>query len=179
MFWRWGVLPVIVLLCGCSMPRIIVLNDPLDARQHNDLGVAYEQRGEFDLAGREYRRAAALDDKWARPLINRGNIAARQGAWPSAAADYREALKRQPDNGEAMNNLAWALLQGQRPAEALPWALQAVAAAENDPRCWDTLADVYLKMGQADAARQAIHRGLALQPPPALRSSLEAKLPAE
>ena len=50
-----------LLLGGCALPRVIVLNDPLDAAGHNDLGVAYEQRGEFDLAVREYDRAAELE----------------------------------------------------------------------------------------------------------------------
>ena len=72
------------LLCACSLPRVIVLNDPLDARNHNNLGVSYQQRGEFDLAGREYDRAAELDPAWGRPLINRGNVHAASGAWREA-----------------------------------------------------------------------------------------------
>jgi len=174
--WRWGVLLGMVLLWGCTQPRIIVLNDPLDAHQHNDLGVAYEQRGEFDLAGREYRRAAELDKGWALPLINLGNIAARSAEWQGATEHYQAALARQPDNAEAMNNLAWALAQAGRPEEALPWAQQAVAAAAADPRCWDTLAEVYLALGRTAEAHAAAAQGLVLNPSPALRASLASKL---
>jgi tetratricopeptide (TPR) repeat protein len=161
---------------GCSPLRIIVLNDPLDARQHNDLGVAYEQRGEFDLAGREYRRAAELDKNWALPLINLGNLAAHTAEWQGAAEHYQEALARNPGHAEAMNNLAWALTQAGRPVAALPWAQQAVAATAADPRCWDTLAEVYLALGQPAQASEAAAQGLAQNPSPALRSALEGKL---
>lgn len=174
--WRWGMLLGMVLLWGCTLPRIIVLNDPLDAHQHNDLGVAYEQRGEFDLADREYRRAAELDEEWALPLVNLGNNAARQNNWPEAAKHYRAALARRPDHAEAMNNLAWVLNRDARPAEALPWAQQAVAAAAGDPRCWDTLAEIYLALGRPADAREAARRGLSLNPSPALREALEDKV---
>lgn len=179
MRYRWILLLMgALVIWGCALPRIIVLNDPLDARQHNDLGVAYEQRGEFDLASREYQRAAELDSGWAVPLINLGNIAARQKDWPGAAERYRGALGRHPDNAEAMNNLAWALTQAGRPADALAWAQQAVATAPADPWCWDTLAEVYLALGRPVEAREAATRGLALNPSPALRSALENKLSA-
>lgn len=175
MFRCWLLLGT-VLVWGCSMPRIIVLNDPLDALQHNDLGVAYEQRGDFDLASREYRRAAELDTGWAVPLTNLGNLEARKSRWQEAASYYQEAMERQPDNAETMNNLAWVLTKAGHPQQALSWAQQAVTAAADDPRCWDTLAEVYGALGQIAAAHEAATHGLALNPPPALRTSLKAKL---
>ena len=45
----------LLLAGGCSrIPRIIVLSDPLTAAEHVELGVAYERKGEVDLARREY-----------------------------------------------------------------------------------------------------------------------------
>lgn len=158
------------------MPRIIVLNDPLDARQHNDLGVAYEQRGDVDLASREYRRAAELDKGWALPLTNLGNLSASQSQWQEAVLNYREALTRQPGNAAAMNNLAWVLNKAGHPNEALSWAQQAVTASTEDPQCWDTLAEIYEALGQTADAHRAAMQGLALNPSPALRTSLENKL---
>lgn len=172
----WCLLLGGVILAGCSLPRLIVLNDPLNARQHNDLGVAYEQRGDYDLAMREYRRAAELDPDWAVPLINLGNVHAIQSDWPAAVVSYQEALELNPDSVEALNNLAWVLVRDARPAEALPWARQAVARASDDPHCWDTLAAVYQLLQRPADARQAAARGLALNPPPRLRTSLESRL---
>ena len=172
-------LPLIIsaiLLCSCSMPRVIVLNDPLGARDHNDLGVSYQQRGEFDLAIREYNRAAELDPAWGRPLINRGNCHAASGAWREAEKSFRKALKREPDNPEAMNNLAWVLLRSGELAEALDWAQKAVAAGPREPAFIDTLADIQIAGRDHDAARLTLKRALALSPDPELRQSLEKKL---
>lgn len=164
-----------MLLCGCSLPRIIVLNDPLNAAQHNDLGVAYEQRGEFDLALREYDRAAELKTDWARPLLNRGNVLAAGEDWAGAQKSYRQALRREPDNAEAMNNLAWVLLQAGDLTQALSWADRALQQQPHNPSVLDTLADIQLAAGDFAAARHSIEQGLALDPAPALRQSLEQK----
>jgi Flp pilus assembly protein TadD len=157
------------------MPRIIVLNDPLDARQHNDLGVSYQHRGESELAIREYDRAAELDRQWARPLINRGNVQAEQGEWRQAEKSYQLALRREPGNAEAMNNLAWVLLRAEETAEALDWAEKAVTANPREPAYLDTLAEIRIARQDYENARQAIAEALALGPPEELRQSLEQK----
>lgn len=164
-----------LLLTACSLPRIIVLNDPLDAREHNDLGVSYQARGEFDLALREFDRSADLDDSWAQPLINRGNVLAFQKDWPAAAQSYRRALKREPDNAGAMNNLAWVLLQQGEEEGALPMAESAVAREPENPAFLDTLADIQRQRGDDRAALLLIERALELDPDPALRRTLEEK----
>jgi Flp pilus assembly protein TadD len=133
---------LILFLTGCSMPHVIVLNDPLDARQHNDLGVAYEVRGETDLALREYRRAAELDSQWDLPLVNQGNVLAGEKDWQRAERSYRAALDRNPANAEAMNNLAWVLLQKGDLKEARVLAEQAVKASPDNPAFRDTLSRV-------------------------------------
>lgn len=140
---RWLLASFLALfVSGCSLPRVIVLNDPLDARKHNDLGVAYEASGEADLALREYRKAAELDKQWDRPLLNRGNVLAGQQSWEEAAESYRAALDRNPLNGEAMNNLAWVLLQQGDPAQARLWAGKAVEAEPDNPAFRDTLVEI-------------------------------------
>ncbi|MEZ4598255.1 MAG: tetratricopeptide repeat protein [Syntrophotaleaceae bacterium] len=130
---------LILFSTGCSMPRVIVLNDPLDSRQHNDLGAAYEARGESDLALREYRQAARLDKTWDLPLINQGNVLAGLEDWKGAEDSYRDALDRNPENAEAMNNLAWVLLQQGRRDEARTLAEQAIDACPDNPAFRDTL----------------------------------------
>lgn len=133
-----------LLTAGCSkpLPRVIVLNDPLDARGHNDLGVAYEASVENDLALREYERAAELDKSWPRPLINRGNVLAAQGEWRQAARTYRAALRRDPANGEAMNNLAWVLYKQGDLRQAEIWIEKALAVSPENAAFLDTLAQI-------------------------------------
>lgn len=167
------VLWICCLVMGCTGLRSMTAQDPLDARAHNDLGVAYEQRGENSLAIREYERAAQLEKGWAQPVANLGNVYAAQGQWDEALAKYREALDREPTHAEAMNNVAWALLELGRPEEALPYAERAVATDGCGAGCLHTLAMVQADLGQTSEALATVRKALQASPDPLLRSELE------
>ena len=111
--WRC-VLPLLLLLQlagGCSrIPRIIVLEDPLTAAEHVELGVAYERKGELDLAQREYERALLKDKKFFRARFNLGNIFLAKKEYGKARKEYLRALELQPGDAEATNNLSWAAI---------------------------------------------------------------------
>lgn len=106
---------LILLLASCALPRIVILNDPLSAQEHNDLGVVYEQKGMYDLAEKEYRQAIAKEKGWSVPWFNRGNLAYRRGDLSAAEKMYRKALTLDSENPDIMNNLAQVLIdRGQR-----------------------------------------------------------------
>jgi tetratricopeptide (TPR) repeat protein len=143
---------ICLVLGGCATPRVVVLSDPLDAREHNDLGVSYEAAGQLDLALKSYAAAAAKDRAWEQPLINLGNVHAAQGDWEQAARSYRAALKRNPENSEAMNNLAYALVSLEKPREAMEWSARAVNAEPGNPVFKATLALALARTNERDKA---------------------------
>jgi len=57
-------LALIAVLTACSTPGIVILEDPLTAREHVDLGLSYELQGRMDLAEREYLKAARKERDW-------------------------------------------------------------------------------------------------------------------
>jgi tetratricopeptide (TPR) repeat protein len=89
---------------GCSFPRLIVLRDPLTPEEHLNLGVTYEQQGDFDNAIREYRRAAK---NLPRANLYLGNAHFQKREWKEAEDFYRKAIEAEPNNADAHNNLAW------------------------------------------------------------------------
>jgi tetratricopeptide (TPR) repeat protein len=93
-----------LLLSGCAFPRIIVLDDPLTAEEHLNLGVTYEKNGEFDNALKEYRTAS---EKHPVAYLYIGNIYFQKAELDKAEYYYRNAVKKEPDNADAYNNLAW------------------------------------------------------------------------
>jgi tetratricopeptide (TPR) repeat protein len=112
---------VLLLAGGCSrVPRIIVLSDPLTAAEHVELGVAYERKGELDLARREYERALLKDRKFYRARVNLGNIFLAKKEYGKAREEYLLALGLRPEDAEATNNLSWAaIFSGEGIDEAL------------------------------------------------------------
>jgi len=98
-------------VCACTLPRIIELKDPLSAEEHNNLGVAYEQKGLFDLAEKEYKIAGNKRTDWAIPHFNLGNLYFRLGDARKAEDSYRKALAIDGNNSDTLNNLAYLLYQ--------------------------------------------------------------------
>ena len=100
---RWA-LAALLLFSGCSLPRIIILKDPLTPEEHLNLGVAYEQQGEFEPAIKEYTTAAK---KLPRAYLYLGNVHFQKKELGKAETYYKKAIKNDPRNADAHNNLAW------------------------------------------------------------------------
>jgi len=143
---------------GCSrLPRIVVLEDPLSAGEHLDLGVAYERKGELDLAAREYERALRKDAALPRARVNLGNVRLAQKRYGDARGEYLRALEMRPGDLDAENNLAWvAILSGEGIPGALPRLEAAVAAAPSrPPPVLDTLGVLRMRANRPEAAEAA------------------------
>jgi Flp pilus assembly protein TadD len=139
---RWPLaLAAGALLVGCG--HLVVLNDPLTAAEHSDLGVSYERSGRADLAEREYKKAIHRDSRLAVAHLNLGNLHAARGDWSGAERCYRDALRARPDDPDALNNLATALMRrGRRLDEAETLATRAVAIGGRDSLYRATLDEV-------------------------------------
>ncbi len=155
-----------LFLSGCSMPKIIVLHDPLSAEEHLRLGSIYEQQGKTDLAREQYRMAAAQDPKHARAWALVGDLSYRLGDLRDAEKAYGKALDLDPRNGDLRNNLAWVYARQER---KLGRARELVERAMelnpgNAPYYLDTLGMVLLKQGELAAAIDAFERSAAAIP---------------
>jgi len=89
---------------GCSLPRIIILKDPLTPEEHINLGVTYEKQGDFDNAIKQYDLAAK---KLPRAYLYLGNIYFQKKEWKRAEEYYQKWIQKEPDNADLYNNLAW------------------------------------------------------------------------
>lgn len=113
-----------LLFSGCSFPRIIILKDPLTPEEHLNLGVAYERQGDLDNAIREYKMAAR---KIPRAYLYLGNSHLQKKEWKQAEEYYQIAIKKEPDNADAFNNLAWLYYTiGEKLADAQRLAQRAI-----------------------------------------------------
>jgi Tfp pilus assembly protein PilF len=155
------ILPLLLALLlagGCSrLPKVIVLSDPLTAAEHVDLGVAYERKGELDLAQREYERALRKDKKFYRARVNLGNIFLAKKEYGSAREEYLLALELRPGDAEATNNLAWAaIFSGEGIDEALA-RMEGVVSGSGGrrPTLLDTLGVLRMRANRPGAAEEA------------------------
>jgi tetratricopeptide (TPR) repeat protein len=155
---RFGFL-FIILLSGCGyFPKIVFVQDPLTAEEHNNLGVAYESEGKYDLALREYKKALDKDGSLITPLVNMGNVYFKQKKYKDAEKYYLKALKRNEKNIEAANNLASLYISvGKDYEKGLECLTKATASMENVPAyALDTLGVLNLRLGDKDRAKEIL-----------------------
>jgi tetratricopeptide (TPR) repeat protein len=100
---RYG-LCALLLLSGCSIPRIIILKDSLTPEEHLNLGVAYEKQGELDAAIKEYKLAAK---NLPVGYLYLANVYFQKKELGKAEKYYKKAIEKEPGNADAHNNLAW------------------------------------------------------------------------
>lgn len=120
---------LIFILCffpilSCSMPRIIILDDPLSPEEHINLGVTYERKGEFEAAIKEYKAASRKN-----PLayLYMGNVYFEMKDYERAEEYYKRAIEEDPQNPDAHNNLAWLYYTtGKNLEEAERLAIKAI-----------------------------------------------------
>ena len=125
-----------LVLLSCSLPKIITLKDPLTPEEHINLGLSYEQKGEFGPALEHYEEASG---KLPIAYLYIGNLHFQRNEFDKAESAYKKAIKKTNDP-QAYNNLAWLYLTiGTNLDKARELAEKAVSLSPNSEDFRDTL----------------------------------------
>jgi Tfp pilus assembly protein PilF len=92
---------------------------PQSAKAHNNLGVQYFNRNDFEEATRQYHLAEAIKPDYPDLLNNLGTLMAREGKMEEAVEDYRRAVTLSPLNPEIRNNMGLILRAQGKISEAI------------------------------------------------------------
>ena len=145
------------LLSGCSyFPNLVLLlQDPLTAEEHNNLGVAYEKEGKYELALREYKKALDKKPNLTTSIVNMGNVYSKQGKYEEAEKSYLKVLSKDK-NIEAANNLASLYIARNRDYEkGLEYLIKATSSLDQVPAyALDTLGVLYNRLGNDPKAKE-------------------------
>ena len=136
---------------------------------HSTLGDVLSAQEDYEAAINSYNRALELTDDQATArwlLYYRRAIAEeRSDDWASAEADFRAALKINPDQPQVLNYLGYSLVeQNTKLDEALGMIQQAVAASPQSGYIVDSLGWVYYRLGRYDEAVKQMERAVELIP---------------
>ena len=138
---RFLIFTLLIMFAGCTMPRIMIYDDPLSPEEHLKLGMAYEKDREFDNAIKEYKVAAR---RLPVAYFFLGNAHFQKNEWDQAEKYYKKAIRKEARNADAHNNLAWLYyMRGENLDKAENLALRAM---ELDPSKIDVYRDTLEKV---------------------------------
>jgi len=167
--WRGGGNAALLVEPG-SATDVAVANQ--GALRH---AVGLEDAGKLDEAAAAYGALIDNSPRSVIPLTNLGNVYSKLSRPAEAEAAYRQAILVDPNHRDALNNLAWLLLERGENAEAETFAQRAVD--QNGPDAYlvlDTLARIQAQSGRCDAALATFDRALGVAPIGEGRASIES-----
>ncbi|HXI12663.1 MAG TPA: tetratricopeptide repeat protein [Thermoanaerobaculia bacterium] len=136
--------------------------------------VGLEDTGKLVEAVTAYKALIDNTPQSVIPLTNLGNVYGKLGRAGDAEAAYRQAITLDPNHRDALNNLAWLLMERGEHADAESFAQRAVDQGGPDAQLvLDTLARIQARRGNCSAALATFDRALSLAPAGEGRSSIE------
>jgi tetratricopeptide (TPR) repeat protein len=108
--------------------RYAIESEPNCALCHGNLGVLLSTQGHLELAKGEFERVLALRPGETKALQHLGHTYALLGDYPRAFQIYTQYFERNPNDADALSNMAATLLAAKRPAEALVFLERAIKA---------------------------------------------------
>ena len=147
-----------------SLWKDIVAKSPLKARAHGNLGNAYQSRGRFEEAAREYAEVIRLAPRDAGAHINLGTNLYRQKKWAEAADWYRKALRLDAGNAAAHYNLGRTLTEMDKFSEAETAIQEAIRLKPDHDAARNSLGIVYFKMQRYTEALAELREAVRINP---------------
>jgi tetratricopeptide (TPR) repeat protein len=159
-------LSAIIFIHGCSLPKIIILHDPLSPEEHNNLGQIYESQQQFDQAIEQYHAALKKNQNFVPSLLLLGDLSYRLKKYAEAESTYKKAIKLQPENGDIYNNLCWVYIDQKINLETATDLVQKAMSLtpEHRPYYLDTLGVILLKSGKPFESIAALKQAVDLIP---------------
>jgi tetratricopeptide (TPR) repeat protein len=140
--------------------------NPKDAEAYHQRAHAHERLGHWKDALDDHSRAIQLASRNLALHICRGKAYLRLGEKDKAVEDFRKAGTLKPKEA---NNLAWELVTSpdplhREPGLAVELAKQAVRQAPGEDIYWNTLGVAHYRVGDWEAAIQALEEAEKLAP---------------
>lgn len=138
-------------------------------------GAAYERKGQFEDAEKQFQKCLQLKPDFAGALNYLGYMWAEHGMKLEQARDLIEkAVKLEPKNAAYLDSMGWVLYKLSKPKEALDYLLKAVQLTEEpDATVYDHLGDIYAALNQKDKAREAWQKSVSLDASEEVKKKLE------
>ena len=176
---NWVIIFLIIVICFLSL-RTMVRNtnwynaktlyyhdlryQPENYDLQNNLGYALIQEGRLDLAKQHLQSSVMLAPEQSTNWTNLGVVYAMRGDYMSAEKYFRTAIKNDPLNLLAYQNVALLLLKEEKFTEAKYFLTDTVKKFPNSAGLYLFLAKAEYSLGDKKGALQTAHTAVELDP---------------
>jgi Flp pilus assembly protein TadD len=143
--------------------RYALESEPNCALCHGNLGVFLSTQGQLELAKAEFERVLELRPNEPRALQHLGHSYALLGDYPRAIELLTLYLKRNPNDANAINNLAATLLTAKRPREALVVLQRAIRVKPGHALAHVNMGFAHADLGEYPEALSLFRQAIALK----------------
>jgi tetratricopeptide (TPR) repeat protein len=131
---------------------------------HNNLGNAFLNLGQIDIAVRCFKKALCLKSDYVDAYNNLGNALKKQGKNEEAKDQYIKALELNPDYVPAINNLANLLKDQGKLDEAITHYRKAVTLKPDLAEAFFNLGNAFKESDKFDDAIEQYYKAISINP---------------
>jgi tetratricopeptide (TPR) repeat protein len=141
-----------------------VRKSPHKSRPYNNRGLAYQDKGDLDLALSDYNKAIQINPNLAETYSNRGNIYQDKGDLDLALSDYNKAIQINPNLAEAYNNRALTYQCKSEFDQAIAGYNKTLEINPYYAEAYDNRGNVYQSKGDVNQALADYNKALQINP---------------
>ena len=131
---------------------------------HNNLGVVFDQQGQFDKAIPHFEKALEINPDYAEAHYNLGDVLAYQGQLEKAIPHLEEAIRINPNRADTHYNLGSVFDRQGQLDEAVSHLEKAIELRSDYAEAHYNLGAVFAKQGQLDKAVSHLEKAIRLKP---------------
>jgi len=147
-----------------SLWEDVVKKSPNKARPHNNLGLAYKEKGMFDKAIEEYEKVLDIDSGYVDAHNNLGIVYMKRGKLNDAERKFRKILEIDPEYYKAYHNLGIIYAQKGWFDKAIPNFKKSLQINSHYAETYNNLGLVYGSRNKYREAVSAFKKAAILKP---------------
>ncbi len=147
---------------------MITVPNPQNHIFYNNLGITHSEKGELDLAIKDFDKAIELNPDYAEAYNNRGNVYDEKGDFDKAIVDFNIAINIKSDYAEAYINRGVAYGKKYMFDESIKNLNTAIKINQYHAGAYFNLGNVYLLNGKFKKSIENYDKSLSIDPDEAI-----------
>lgn len=149
---------------GITLWSDVIKKSPGKVRAYNNLGLAYLQQGDINLAIDSFQKAISINPRYAKAYHNMSVIEQRQGQYDQAFIYIEKALTQAPDNPVFLNCRGEILFSKRLLDRALVDFNKAIERNRNYAEAYNNRGNVYKLKGDRLLAQADFNKAILINP---------------